>query len=115
MFVVLSVSLERCCQLVTHTGTVDDSRDFLIPSGHIVVTRLSCALSDLRLSLETIHFGSSDNNSQSITHQGLLECQMRVTDVFCARKKRLGDLLDAHAFGLPSSRWRKVPATENCW
>ena len=29
----------------TQTGTVDDSRDFLIPSGHIVVTRLPCVLS----------------------------------------------------------------------
>ena len=60
----------------------------------------------------------------SVFVESAMECQMRVNDVFYfenlsvtmrsaismpPEKSRLDVLLDAHAFGVPSSPWRKAP------
>ena len=81
---------------------MDDSRDFLIPSGHIVVARLfPCALSDLRFSFVTIHFGSSENNSQSITHHGSGACVIESMSV----------LADPATYGKLNSETTNCPRT----
>ena len=77
------------CKPVTHRpGIVDDSRDFLIPSRH-------------SFSFVTILCGSSENNSQRITHDGSGACVTEPMSVFT----------DPATYGILNSELTNCPRT----